>query len=60
MVLLFFLARSLPMAVSSCVLVGAAVGTFDYAGKLSGDPSESRDERQKRFFKRPKPLLESE
>jgi hypothetical protein len=53
------LARSLPLALSSCVLVGAAVGTFDYAGSLSGDPSESRSARQRRFLKHPRTVVET-
>ncbi|KAI0274826.1 hypothetical protein BC834DRAFT_965305 [Gloeopeniophorella convolvens] len=46
-------ARSLPIAVASCAVIGAAVGTFDYAGQsLRGDTeSLSYEERRKRFFK---------
>lgn len=50
-------ARSLPMAVASCAVLGAAVGTFDYGGKdIRGvSTTESREERRKRFFKHPPP-----
>ncbi|KAI0048365.1 hypothetical protein FA95DRAFT_1470552, partial [Auriscalpium vulgare] len=46
-------ARSLPVAVGSCALIGAAVGTFDYAGNsLRGDTAKlSFEEKRKRFFK---------
>ena len=48
------------MAVASCAVIGAAMGTFDYAGSLAGDPTETKEERRKKFFKTPKPLIESE
>ncbi|TCD69919.1 hypothetical protein EIP91_005743 [Steccherinum ochraceum] len=50
-------ARSLPMAVASCAVLGAAVGTFDYGGKtISGSATpESKEERRRRFFKHPPP-----
>jgi len=51
-------ARSIPIAVGACVVIGAAVGTFDYAGNLSGE-SGSKEERRKRFFKQPKLLEDS-
>jgi hypothetical protein len=55
-----FIERSLPLAVGSCVILGAVVGGYDYAGQLTGDPV-SREERRKRFFKTPpKPLIGSE
>ena len=46
-------ARSLPIAVASCAVIGAAVGTFDYAGQsLRGDKETlSFEEKRKRFFK---------
>ncbi|KAK7694743.1 hypothetical protein QCA50_001931 [Cerrena zonata] len=52
-------ARSLPMAVGSCAVLGAAVGIFDYGGKsISGvSTTESPEERRKRFFKHPPPPL---
>ncbi|THH16821.1 hypothetical protein EW146_g3896 [Bondarzewia mesenterica] len=47
-------ARSLPVAVASCAVLGAAVGTFDYSGKeLGGDQSLSFEEKRRRFFKQP-------
>jgi hypothetical protein len=48
-----FTARSLPVAVASCAIVGGVVGTFDYAGRLAGDPSETKEERRRKFFKKP-------
>ncbi|KAI0756902.1 hypothetical protein C8Q80DRAFT_1091608 [Daedaleopsis nitida] len=49
-------ARSLPMALASCAVLGTAVGTFDYNGKgLAPGESESLEERRKRFFKQPRP-----
>lgn len=45
------IARSIPMAVGSCAVMGAAMGAFDYAGSLQGDGSVSKEERRKRFFK---------
>ncbi|PPQ97061.1 hypothetical protein CVT26_001243 [Gymnopilus dilepis] len=50
--------RSLPMALGGCVLLGGAIGGFDYAGTLTGT-SESKEEKRKRFFKQPKPLEET-
>ncbi|KAI0281574.1 hypothetical protein BGY98DRAFT_1094746 [Russula aff. rugulosa BPL654] len=46
-------ARSLPIAVASCAVIGAAVGTFDTAGQsLRGDQEAlSYEEKRKRFFK---------
>ena len=52
-VLIFSAARSLPIAVASCAVLGAAVGTFDTAGQsLRGDQEAlSYEEKRKRFFK---------
>jgi hypothetical protein len=51
--LIFSPARSLPIAVASCAVIGAAVGTFDTAGQsLRGDQEAlSYEEKRKRFFK---------
>lgn len=48
-------ARSLPMAVAGCAVLGAAVGTFDYGGKhIAGSTSGlSQEEKRRRFFKHP-------
>ncbi|TFY80775.1 hypothetical protein EWM64_g3246 [Hericium alpestre] len=48
-------ARSLPVAVASCAVLGAVVGTFDYGGQtLQGDTTNlSFEERRQRFFKQP-------
>ena len=53
LVLIFFAARSLPIAVASCAVIGAAVGTFDTAGQsLRGDQEAlSYEEKRRRFFK---------
>ncbi|KAG6898048.1 hypothetical protein C0992_006526 [Termitomyces sp. T32_za158] len=48
-------ARSLPMAFGGCVVLGAAMGAFDYAGQLSGEPGITQEERRRRFFKQPSP-----
>jgi len=37
--------RSLPMAAGGCVLLGAAVGAFDYSGQLAGEPGMTREEK---------------
>ncbi|KAF8905523.1 hypothetical protein CPB84DRAFT_1676604 [Gymnopilus junonius] len=50
--------RSIPMALGGCVLLGGAIGAFDYSGQLSAS-GETKEERRKRFFKQPKPLAES-
>lgn len=52
-VLIFSTARSLPIAVASCAVIGAAVGTFDTAGQsLRGDQEAlSYEEKRRRFFK---------
>jgi hypothetical protein len=41
------------MAVGSCAVLAAAVGTFDYAGQSLAGAQEnlSPEERRKRFFK---------
>lgn len=53
-------ARSLPMALGSCAVMGAAMGTFDYSGQLAGEKGETREEKRKKFFKQPlKPLVEN-
>jgi len=55
-------ARSIPLAVASCAVLGAMVGTFDAAGRnLTGDgreaePRLSREERRRRFFKHDPPV----
>ena len=62
-VLIFSAARSLPIAVASCAVIGTAVGTFDTAGQsLRGDQEAlSYEERRRRFFKQnpPSPPLSS-
>ncbi|KAI0348558.1 hypothetical protein BDW22DRAFT_1350796, partial [Trametopsis cervina] len=52
-------ARSLPMAVATCAVLGAAIGTFDYGGKkLTGTAGElTQEERRRKFFKQPPPSL---
>jgi len=54
-------AKSLPVAVASCAVIGTAMGVFDAAGKLSGehrerDTPETMEERRRKFFKQ-KPSL---
>ena len=53
----YSLARSIPMAVASCAVLGAAVGTFDYGGKaIAGSViPETQEEKRRRFFKHPQP-----
>ncbi|KAI0651942.1 hypothetical protein C8Q79DRAFT_899148 [Trametes meyenii] len=49
-------ARSLPLAVASCAVLGTAIGTLDYNGSsLAPQHVESIEERRKRFFKQPRP-----
>ncbi|OCH96081.1 hypothetical protein OBBRIDRAFT_361625 [Obba rivulosa] len=48
-------ARSLPMAVASCAVLGTIMGTYDYTGREFVGGNESLEERRKRFFKRPPP-----
>ncbi|KIJ68510.1 hypothetical protein HYDPIDRAFT_24780 [Hydnomerulius pinastri MD-312] len=43
--------RSLPVAVGSCAVVGAAMATFDYAGQIVGATEEQKEEKRKKFFK---------
>ncbi|KZT72823.1 hypothetical protein DAEQUDRAFT_722439 [Daedalea quercina L-15889] len=45
--------RSIPIAIASCAVLGAAMGTFDYGGKSLQGSIESKEERRKRFFKNP-------
>ena len=57
-------ARSLPVAVGSCAVIGAAMGVFDYGGQLAGDrrerdSPETFEERRKKFFKQKPSLSES-
>lgn len=52
-------ARSLPMAAGGCILLGAAVGAFDYSGQLAGETGMTKEERRLKFFKKPpQPLVE--
>lgn len=45
-------ARSLPVAIIGCTVLGAAVGTFDYGGKnIAGGGSLSQEEKRNNFFK---------
>lgn len=59
------LAGSLPIAVGSCLLLGAAVGTIDVSGgKLTGDGREwdsrdAREDRRQQFFKPRKAEVEA-
>jgi hypothetical protein len=51
------------MAVGGCAMLGAAVGTFDYAGRSLGGTKEGMtlEERRKAFFKqRPEPAAAAE
>ncbi|KAH9837197.1 uncharacterized protein C8Q71DRAFT_757148 [Rhodofomes roseus] len=49
--------RSIPIAVASCAVMGAAMGTFDYGGKSLQGSLETKEERRKRFFKNPPPTM---
>jgi hypothetical protein len=51
------IARSLPVAVASCAIIGGAMGIFDYSGALTGDETVTKEERRRRFFKHPPPPL---
>jgi len=56
-------ARSLPVAVASCAVIGGAMGVFDTAGRLAGEQRdletpETAEERRKRFFKQKSSLSE--
>jgi hypothetical protein len=53
-VLSLLLARSLPVAITSCAIVGAAVGTFDYAGNFT-KAALPLEVRREAFFKQRKP-----
>jgi hypothetical protein len=56
------IARSIPMALASCAVLGAMVGTFDASGgSLMGDGRDreaplTREERRRRFFKHEPPV----
>ncbi|KXN83868.1 NADH-ubiquinone oxidoreductase 21.3 kDa subunit [Leucoagaricus sp. SymC.cos] len=52
--------KSLPMAIGGCVVLGAVMGGFDYAGHLAGQPGLSMEEKRKKFFKPGTPLPSSE
>ncbi|KAG2369377.1 NADH dehydrogenase 1 alpha subcomplex [Suillus spraguei] len=43
--------RSIPVALGSCAVIGAAMGTFDYAGEIAGRSKEQKEEKRKKFFK---------
>jgi len=46
------------MALGSCVMLGGAVGLYDYAGEVTGS-TETREEKRRKFFKTPpKPLID--
>ena len=48
------------MVLGGCAILGAAMGTFDFAGQLSPEKNVSREEKRKAFFKQPlKPIVES-
>ncbi|KAI9065817.1 hypothetical protein FKP32DRAFT_1590144 [Trametes sanguinea] len=54
-------ARSLPLAVGACAVLGTAMGTLDYNGQnLAPTKLESIEERRKRFFKQPRPTTSPE
>ena len=46
-----FLARSIPMAVGGCAILGGVMGTYDLVGAMIG--SKPDEEKRKRFFKEP-------
>ncbi|KAG5724653.1 NADH-ubiquinone oxidoreductase 21.3 kDa subunit [Termitomyces sp. T112] len=48
-------ARSIPMALGGCVVLGTTMGVFDYSGQLAGEPGITQEERRRRFFKQPSP-----
>ncbi|KAH7929325.1 hypothetical protein BV22DRAFT_1081075 [Leucogyrophana mollusca] len=51
--------RSLPVAVASCAVVGAAMGTFDFSGEIAGRSKEENEEKRRKFFKPvPQPATE--
>jgi hypothetical protein len=43
------------MAVASCAILGGGVGVYDYTSQLANDPTETKEEKRKRFFKQPPP-----
>lgn len=45
------------MAIASCAVLGAAVGTFDYGGKniAGAESTETLEEKRRKFFKHPPP-----
>ena len=44
------------MALASCAVLGAAVGTFDYGGKnIAGTDALTKEEKRRKFFKHPPP-----
>lgn len=51
-----FTARSLPMAIGGCAVLGAVMGAYDYAGQLAGEPGLTIEEKRKRFFKPGTPI----
>lgn len=55
-----FTAGSIAMGLSSCAVLAAVVGTFEYAGgELRANLSQTREERRNSFFKNaPPPLIE--
>ncbi|OJA16269.1 hypothetical protein AZE42_00147 [Rhizopogon vesiculosus] len=54
-------ARSIPVALGSCVVLGAAMGTFDYAGEIAGRSKEEKEEKRRKFFKSvPQPVHTAE
>jgi len=50
--------RSLPAALGGCLVLGAVVGGYDYAGRMAGSPEISLEEKRKRFFKPGTPIPE--
>lgn len=52
-------ARSLPLAISSCAVIGAAIGTLEYAGDFR-KPAAPLEARRAAFFKHPPPYSNAE
>ncbi|KAF5356198.1 hypothetical protein D9756_004112 [Leucocoprinus leucothites] len=50
--------RSIPAAIGGCVVLGAVMGGYDYAGQITGSPGLSWEEKRKRFFKPGTPIPE--
>jgi len=50
--------RSVPAALGGCLVLGAVVGGYDYAGQMAGLPEPSLEEKRKRFFKPGTPVPE--